>query len=263
MRSALHFPDEDDVASEEQHHVRRATSCPKSRAFACAAGRQRFSGCGKRVDPMAGGRFVVREAVLRLRSGQKVVLSRHERQFQGTVQSFSGDCVDICPESLLYVRLLRPGTRLTARAMTGEGVVEATLRLLACHDQFITVQLVGQPRLLQRRGHPRIPVRLRASLTWLEPGLDVVDKIEGTTQNLSMGGALVRFPSTQNPLPTDRTSTLLGLWLPEGSVSLGGRVLQAWETGVRVRYVDVFPEVADTLRAFIEPRLAPDPVMIS
>jgi hypothetical protein len=203
---------------------------------------------------MAGTAFVIRDAAARPRSGQNVVLLRHEQVIKGTVRSFFGDCVSIYPESSFFVRQLRPGARLTAHVMTGEGTLESTVAMLGVHDGFVTLQVIGLPRLLQRRGHPRIAVRVPVNLTWLGQDGTVLQAV-GCTQNLSMGGALVRFPTVPAHLPTEATAVLLELGLPGRSVSGPVRILQVWDTGTRVRFLDLHRSDRDALCAFIEPRL--------
>lgn len=205
---------------------------------------------------MGGSTFVIRDADIRPRSGQNVILHHHSQQLRGVVDSLAGNCVRIRPESFLLLRQLRAGTRLAAQILTGEGTLDATLSLLSVGEDIAVFQIVGLPRLLQRRGHPRVGVRLPATMTWLVPLLGTMHQAQGTTQNLSMGGALVRFVTAPQHLPKEHAATLLAIELPKAAVSLPVRAVQVWENGTRVRFADVDPEAADQLRAFIEPQLS-------
>ena len=196
---------------------------------------------------MLGNTFVIRDAAIRPRPGQNVHLSFHDHTMRGVVDSLSRDCVRIQTESSLLARALRPGTRLVAQIRTGDGTLEATLSLLGVQGLLVTLQFVGLPRLLQRRGHPRAPVRLDAMMTWLDRRDAMARQALGTTQNLSIGGALIRFP--------EWTETLVAFALPKAPAVAPVRVLQVWETGCRARFLELTADVSDDLRAFIEPRL--------
>jgi len=204
---------------------------------------------------MVGSSFVIRDTTIRPRPGQNVLLNHHEQTVRGTIESLVSDCLRIRPESFLILRQLRSGTRFPTQIMTGDGTMEATLSLLSLSDEIAAFQLVGLPRLMQRRGHPRAHIRIPASLTWLVPWLGTLHQTPGTTQNVSLGGALVRFPAPPTHLPKESAATLLELQLPDGSVSVPVRALQVWDTGARLRFGDVDPVAADRLRDFIEPLL--------
>ena len=204
---------------------------------------------------MIGTIFVIRDAAERPRAGQNVTLRYHETEVRGSVYSFHGDCVQIRPASLTLLRTLRTGTRLIAQMMTGNGTLESTLSLLGCQGDLASLQLVGLPSLMQRRGHPRVPVRLGVTLTWVSARHGGVMQARATTQNVSMGGTLIRFPEPRQPLPPEGSAILLELDLPAGVLSLPIRLLQVWESGARVRFLELTRDADDDLRTFIEPRL--------
>ena len=204
---------------------------------------------------MVGSSFVIRDPDIRPRSGQNLVLNHHGQQVRGTIRALYDDCLEVRPESFLLLRQLRPGTRFVTQIMTGDGTLEAVLSFVNLIEDGAVLQLVGLPRLVQRRGHPRVSVRLETSLTWLVPWLGTLRQVSGATQNISLSGALVRFPTVPQHLPKEDCAMLLELQLPDGSVSAPVRALQVWETGARLRFGDVDARADDRLRAFIEPQL--------
>ena len=204
---------------------------------------------------MAGSIFVIREAAVRPRPGQNVLLSYHEHTVRGRIESFVGDTVRIRPDSALLLRQLRQGCRLSAQIMTGEGTLEATLSLMTFHDHLVAFQLVGLPSMMQRRGHPRIPVRLDVTIGWMSPRLAKMSQVAGTTQNLSLGGTLVRFPTVVDALPRDHSAVLLEIDMPQRRLAVPARVLGMWDSGARLRFLDLDAESSEILRLFIEPRL--------
>jgi hypothetical protein len=204
---------------------------------------------------MVGNTFIIRDAAIRPRPGQNVVLTFHGHSIRGVVDSLSRDCVRIRTESSLLARQLRLGTRLSAQIRTGDGTLEATLSLLSVQNLLVTLQFVGLPRLLQRRGHPRIAARMDATLTWLDRYDATPRQTLGTTQNVSLGGTLIRFPESTPYRPAEGKDILVSLALSATPTVAPIRVLQVWETGCRGRFLDLSADVADSLRAFIEPRL--------
>lgn len=204
---------------------------------------------------MVGNTFIIRDAAIRPRPGQNVVLTYHTHSLRGVVESLARDCIRIRTESSLLARQLRLGTRLGAEIRTGDGTLEATLSLLGVQDLLVTLQFVGLPRLLQLRGHPRVVARLDATMTWLDRRDATPRQATGTTQNVSMGGTLIRFPEWTATRPVEGADILVSLALPADPVVAPIRVLQVWETGCRARFLELAADLADDLRAFIEPRL--------
>jgi hypothetical protein len=205
---------------------------------------------------MSTSSFVVRDLDARPRPGQNVVLHLRGHELRGSVDSFLGDRLAIRPTSIALLIPLLPGARVTAHIMTGEGTLEAVLSLARVKDGLALFRLVGLPVMVQRRSCPRVVTRLAASLAWLAPRDGGPRRLVGRTQNLSMNGVLVRFPAPPDHLPDPRTPTLLQLDLPEGPVSLPVLALQAWESGARLRFLELDPETVTRLRTFIEPRLS-------
>ena len=192
-------------------------------------------------------------------AGEQRPLEARRERVRGTVHSFAGDTLRIRSESALYLRQLRPGTRLQIQVMARAGTLEATVNLVNAQDELATLQLVGQPHLVQRRGHARVAVRLAATLTGVIPITGGLLQVRGHTQNVSMGGALIRFPQPPERLPKGDLATLLGLDIPDGaglvSVVLAVHAVQVWEAGARLRFIGLQPDQAALLGRFLEPHL--------
>jgi hypothetical protein len=199
--------------------------------------------------------FSTRDAALHPRAGQHVTFDFHGHRIHGRVASFSGNCLRVYPDSFSFLRQLRPDSHLTVTFVTGHGFVEAVASMLVVNDQVLSAQLVRGPVLVQRRNDPRIAVSLEASLVWLACPSRTPLHIAGHTQNLSLGGALLRFATTHPPLPGDDSVTLVGLQLPDGLLPLSARVSQTWDGGARVFFIGHSAQSRTRLSAFVDSRL--------
>lgn len=196
---------------------------------------------------------------LRPRAGQHLVLEFFDLRIPGTVESIRWDTIRFLPDSSATAGVLRERSHLAACYALAQGVVTARFILLGHEGRFVHLELSGEPTIEQRRHHPRVNMCIPAALTWRVPGGTGFVQLAGRTQNLSLGGARLRF---DQPFPTGSTvptTTYLELDLPGGPASMVAKVLQLWDDGARLRLVVVEPEDEGRLAELINERLAGQP----
>lgn len=220
-----------------------------------------------------GSQWSVLDPDVRPRLGQKVTVDYLGQKIQGQISAASGVGLEIRPESLNVLGHVRADARLRVAIIARNGVSEVVLTGLAVRGDVLTGQLVGHAVMVQRRAHERVEARLAATLVWFPPQATEMFGRHGRTENLSVGGALLRFPDPGRPLPCQDTVAMLGLRLPglgEGAnrgadpgggpgpgdgLALCVRVLHAWEDGARIQVVDAAPRDTQRLKDFVRSQL--------
>jgi len=214
-------------------------------------------GSAKGCTGMLGRQLFVVDPHLRPRPGQRVSVEYLGEEIPGQITSVSGPNLEIHYQSRLPLEHVRPNVHLRVVARTGDGVSEFVITGLRARDELLGGQIVGHPVPIERRAEPRVGVRVEAILDWLDPESGEILVHHGQTENISLSGALLRFPPPIRPRPEQDLVALLGLRLP-GSADLlrvAVRVLQAWEDGARVHVTDASPPSLERLQAFVASRL--------
>lgn len=208
---------------------------------------------------MTGSQLALLDPDLHPRPGQQITLDFHGERIAGTVRSAAGNSIEVRPTSLSLLRQLHPASHLRALVVLRDGVCELVITNLRVNEAqgLLSGLIIGHPILVQRRATPRTSVRVDAGLVWLDPRTAAWVSADGYTENLSEGGAMLRFPDPPAAIPGPDCVALLGLRLTGRGwpMSLAVRVVQAWDEGARLRITDASPEAVERFRGFVRAQL--------
>ena len=171
--------------------------------------------------------------------GQHLSLAFFDLGLNGTVRSRCGDLIELHVDSRATCLVLKAGWHMTCTYPLAQGVIDAKFVVVGARDNVVRLRLLGVPHVQQRRRHPRITTFVRALVIRQKPHWAHPAHVSGTTVNLSLGGARLRFHDVAGGAPDEREEVAVELALPTARIRAVATVLQTLGDGARVRFVEL------------------------
>jgi len=155
--------------------------------------------------------------------------ARHEVELEVYGDRMTGHLVDQTADTIrISIPAGKQGAGLRLSTAHGTAVIslpEGAARIpVTCWAiaNIVRLQIIGPVEFIQRRVHPRFPVRLPIRLAWLPMGQRTWKHASSETVDLSVGG--LRIASTTTVWPARGSSVQAVLDLPDGECQLTATV---------------------------------------